>query len=137
MAYFYSIHSNLNLLYTELEGFMRSEELIEANYEISTDPLFRPGMLELTDISRVTGTDFGFDGLSNHSKFSAKYYSASKRTESHMIAPSDLTYGLARVYASLLESKVPSLELHLHRSESDALAAMGRPERTVKELLSI
>ena len=93
-------------------------------------------MIKLTNLSGVTDITLDFGHVLRHQNRMAGHYDRQQvLTEQFIIAPTDLAYGMTRMYQSLAEGRIPLMRLHLFRSEAEALAAMGRKETSIAQLL--
>ena len=135
MAFSVSVHKELNLVFTEYRGHLDTPQLIEALACTLEHPDYRAGMVELTDLSGVTGMDLDYERVRTHVSRMANHYGhQQEQTEHYAIASADLAYGMTRIYQALSETNVPNMTLHVYRSEGDALRAMGRDEDSIAEL---
>lgn len=136
MAFSVSVHKDIGLIFTQYSGCVDLIQLQQALSAALEHSDYRPGMVELTDVSSVTETDLDFAKMLVHKSRMAAYYGAQKETINHyIVASEDLGFGMARMYQSLAEDTVPNMNLHLFRTEQEALLAMGREETSIAELL--
>ena len=136
MAFFVSVHKDLNLVYTDYSGQLNRAQIAKALAATLEHPDYRPGMIELTDLTRLISVDMDFNHMLGHqSRMAAHYGGQQEITEHYVVAPTDLGFGMSRMYQTLAEEGVPNMNLHLFRSERDALQAMGRNETSIAELL--
>ncbi len=133
MAFRVVVRKDLGLVFTEYRDVVDDSQLVMARDSTLEHPDFVAGMVELTDLSGLTGSNVDFDRMKSHRSRMAEYYDV--ETDHHIVASSELGFGLVRIYLSLAEDGVPNVNLHLHRSEQEALNAMGRPESSIAELL--
>lgn len=133
-----SVHKELNLVYTKFWGFVETCELEQATFNTLEHPDFSPGMLELTDLSGVEGTDLDFESLGAETSRSIAYYEIIAEQTSHFVfAPTDLGFDLAQEHFRRVQIEVANLKVGLFRSESEMLRAMERKAKSIDELLNV
>lgn len=120
----------------EYSGSLDNEQMIKAWAATLEHPDYRPGKVELTDVSGVT--EMALDSksmISLRSRMVTHYGGQSEHTRHYVVASTDLSFGMTRIYQTLSEVDVPNMTLHLYRSEREVLLAMGREEESNAELL--
>ena len=136
MAFSVSVRKDLHLVFTRYSGFIDAAQLAQALNAATDHPDYVPGMTELTDLSGIERTDINFAKMIDHRTKMAQHYDPQPaRTQHYLIAPTDLGYGMVRMYQTLAEDKINNMDLRLFRSEREALQDMGRTETSVAELL--
>lgn len=126
MAFSVLVYKELNLVLTQYSGQLDVAQMAEALAATLAHPDYTPGMMELTDLSQLTAADLDFDRMLGHkSRMAAHYGGQAVATTHYVIAPTDLGFGITRMYQTLMQDEVPDLDLRVFRSESEALEAMG------------
>ena len=76
-----------------------SRETLQRYYEaLYSHPLFQPDMAEIFDVSEVTELDLTADEIRDFSATTASNPSQGRGMRVAIVAPTDLTFGLARLY---------------------------------------
>ncbi|MEP2716580.1 hypothetical protein [Pseudophaeobacter sp.] len=136
MAFSVTVLKDLNLVVTQYSGVVDAAQMMAAQRATLEDADYQPGMVELTVVSELQETDMDFPQVLSHRARMAEYYGGKQEPTAHyIIAATDLGYGLARMYQTLVEEHIPNLHLSIYRSEGEALQAMGRAEANLAELL--
>ncbi len=136
MPYSVVVRSDLEIVCTKYWGRLDLEDLDRAREATLADSAYRQGMTELTDFSDVKEVEFGFSGLMRHRRRMVDYYSdVARPTVHHVIVPTDLSFGMARMYQTLAEQSLQGLTLILHDTERDALAALALSVASFDDLL--
>ncbi|MDF1721908.1 MAG: hypothetical protein P1U65_14650 [Minwuia sp.] len=138
MAIRYRILEQLDLVYAQYSRVL-TESDIKANFAAyMADTAFRLGRPELIDLSRVTRIDASFYGfldvLSVVNEEQAPM-AAGQGTLTVILAPDDEKFGMARMY-QLAAGTQSGIRVEVFRKEDAALAALGRPETTIREFLA-
>ena len=129
--------SNLGLIYFHVRGVVDHLQILAAHQETEHHPDFRPGMTELANMTDVSDINIKFPSMIGlRDRLSTRYSANETITQVHTLAPTDLTFGMARMYQTLAEIGNAKIRFHVHRSETETLAAMKRPESSISELLS-
>ncbi len=132
------VHKELNLVYTKFWGFVDTRELEQATFNTLEHPDFAPGMLEVTDLSAVEGTDLDVESLDAQTLRSTAYYEINAEQTSHFIfAPTDLGFDLAQEHFRRVQIEVDNLKVGLFRSEGEMLKAMEIKAKSIDELLNV
>lgn len=132
------VHKELNLVYTKFWGFVAAHEIEKAMFDTLEHADYSPGMLELTDLSGVEGTDLDLESLETQTSRSAAYYEINAEQTSHFVfAPTDLSFDLAQEHFRRVQSEIDNLKVSLFRSEIETLRAMGSKAKSIAELLDV
>jgi hypothetical protein len=92
------------------------------------DPAFRPERPHLVDLSLMSGTDAGFaDVFALFAMFGRSYAAANARMRCAIFAPSELAFGISRIFENLSETS-DRIETALFDDFDAAVAwARGQP----------
>lgn len=119
MSCTFHIDERRGLAVLEAHGRADVAELSTAAATMVGDPAFVPGMAQLVDLSAVAASDGSWRGLAALAERGAELAPKLEGGRLAIVAPSDLAYGLARMYEVAAEP-LP-LEARAFRSRSDAL----------------
>ncbi|WP_136442292.1 hypothetical protein [Pacificoceanicola onchidii] len=114
--------TNPQLVVIRYEGHITQSDIIEGFEACLTHPLFVPGMPEFDDLSRATRIDLDFSAVHDIFRRLNAYY-AEHETRVSFYAPSDVAYGMARMYQNLAETRFGHV-VHVSRAANDALQAL-------------
>ncbi len=121
----YEIHADHGLLLIRYGGIVGVSDIGEVHERVRDDPRYRPGLKSFSDMSDITEVNFGFAGMLMLSRqFREIYAAAPNRVRVAHYAPSDLAYGMARMYEALT-SDAQMLDLGLFRTLPEALGHLG------------
>ena len=102
MVFCVSVYKDLDLVYTEYSGALDQAQISKALAATLEHPDYQPGMIELTDLSKVTEIDLDFNRMLNHrSRMASHYRGQPEHTEYYVVARTDLAYGMSRMYQTL------------------------------------
>lgn len=125
MPFAYSIHPDHGLLWNRLSGRVVSEDLDGMIGCARQDPAFDPGLVVLDDLRDVSEIDMDFNEvLSLSNRVGAMCGRGEPLVTCAIYAPSDLCYGMARMYHSLTND-LPGLNIGLFRTLPEAVAHLA------------
>lgn len=120
-----------SLALIEYHGVLTASEVIADFAAYRRNALFRPGLPELADLSRLTDVDLDYSQMRRLVSHVNRTYSASKtRTLISFFAPEDVPFGMARMFEMVADGQ-SGVRAQVHRSEADALAYLGRRETSL------
>ena len=108
------------IVYSSFEGTLNDHELVAHRDRIKDHPDFNPKFSEIVDFSRVTELKVTVGFINAMAKSSSIFSPTSKHA---VIAPHDLTYGIARMYQMLAEDTRPNVAVV--RSIAEARSFVG------------
>ncbi|WP_425101255.1 hypothetical protein [Tropicibacter sp. S64] len=137
----FEIHGGLvangTILFTRQIGVHTQPELRLGILRVVSTFKDHPLLPEIVDLSAIRDSELNFrtsnalvDTILPH--IEPPRTSPKKRIA--MYAPSGTMFGMARIYASLLEAKDTNIECMVCRTEAEALAYLDRPETGFAEL---
>ena len=122
----YYISRKSDLVCHQLSGHVTLGDLRTLLTASREDPAFHPGMDIFIAMDDVTGFGFGFDGMAALSAHVVGLYGRDLTKSRRVVhAPSDLAFGMARMYGTLL-ADVNTIDVHLFRRFEDAARTLGR-----------
>lgn len=134
MAVTYEILRDGSLAVIRYIGTITKEEIVASQRDYLSDPEYRPGTPELAVFDEAREMDFDFQKVwSLLSEVGAGYQAAAGAPRISIFAPSDMPFGLSRIFQALAEYE-SDLQVMVHRTEADALAWLGRDERRIADL---
>ena len=132
----YRIFPEADILYADWVGVLSVAEITENFRSYVRDPLYRAGRPELIDLTRLENVRFQFrDATAFLSEVNAQPFPAEGGTHTVVLAPGKVAWGLSRMFGTLASLR-KGIRMESHHSEMAALAALGRPERTVDAFLA-
>ncbi len=124
-------------MYAQYSGVITGPD-VEANFAaFLSDPAFRLGRPEIIDLSRVSQIDASFHSLMDVIEVVNRSQApiVEKGTLTVLIAPDDEKFGMARMY-QLAAGTQSGIRVEVFRDEARALAAVGRPETSIRDFLA-
>ncbi|ASP19355.1 hypothetical protein ANTHELSMS3_00636 [Antarctobacter heliothermus] len=132
----YCISPDLDLLYARYFGPMRAAQFADIYQVYMDDPDYRLGRTELIDMSDATAMELNFEQVNTILMGVGR--AIPKDTppiRTVILAPSDVAFGLARMYQSLADYS-GLLEVSVHRTEAGALSELGLSFPSVRTMLA-
>jgi hypothetical protein len=105
-------------------GVLTSEEIVTHYRALRADPAFDPTFAQLGDLSDVSAFDVDTRALGSEALLET-FHSSARRA---LVAPSDIAFGLARLYGSYAQAASQNLEVF--RAKRDAELWLGMRERS-------
>ena len=120
----YSIHGDQGLVVTHFEGVVDNGAFVPLYRALFGDPGYRLGMNELADLREVSRLDLTSAGLEEVRLLTERTYAGSDVLfRSAIVAPTDLSYGIARMY-EMFSSDGPE-KATVVRTLEEGLAVLG------------
>ena len=113
----------LRQIHTTAYGCFTGDDLREYYRTLRSHPDFRPDMDECFDLSEATEYHVSADDLRAFSLTTAPYTSQGVGVRVALLAPSDLAFGMARMYELLQTTTTNQLRVVRTRAEADAWLA--------------
>lgn len=107
----YQIDEEHNLVLTTGSGVITDEDILQHKNRLLSDPNFKPGMRELSDLRGIERLDVTPDGVMKmvqHDETHAPEVTAHRLA---IVASKDVVYGMARMYQSLTEQIVVNVRI--------------------------
>ena len=133
MAYDYGFFADLNVLFVNCAGDYSPQEGIETIATAMAEPDFDPGFDLLVDLTEATHTDAGYTGIKSIVDQLQPNLQKLQRKQCIIVAPNDLTYGMARMYEQIADGRLP-YPVHVVSSEAEAFDALGLARRPLADL---
>lgn len=116
------IHTDLGLICIRYSGHVTLEEHRVLEARLVTDPDYSIDHLRLSDCSTMTETDLGLaDLIPVLDRLNIRAAAISRPVRWGLFAPSDLCFGMAHIWRSLLEGH-PGFEVRIFAETGDLLA---------------
>ena len=115
----HSILVQRRLVVTRLSGDIRDEEMLEAYRQLYSDPRWSPGFHEIADFRTANMRQVSNEAVARVGQLSERMAKGIP-FKTAVIAPTDLPFGLARMYEALA-AESPE-EVTVFRDEASALA---------------
>ena len=120
----YSLHDDHGLVVTRFRGVIDNGVFIPLYRDLLSDPGYRLGMNELADLRDVSRLDLTSAGLEEVRLLTERAYAGSDASfRSAIVAPSDLSFGIARMY-EIFSSEGPE-KVTVVRTLEEGLAVLG------------
>ena len=131
----YRIFTDIDLCYARWTGRVSFEEASENWALYVKDADYRPGRPELIDQRELEFFDVSL------AQIKALLHEVNKQdfpqklgTRTVVLAQSPAAFGVARQYQSVA-ALLPGIKVEIYKEEAETLTALGRPERSIAELL--
>lgn len=115
---------------------MSFEEASDTWARYIDDPDYRPGRPELIDQRWIEFFDISLPQI--HAllhEVNQQEFPQQRGTRTVVVAQSPAAFGVARQYQTLAEL-LSGIQVEIYKEEAEALAALGRPERSIEDLLA-
>jgi len=119
----YKIDKNRKLVMSTGYGVVTKEDVLDHQNRILGDPEFDPSFSQLLDFTNMTR--IGFTSADVHLFASRNVFSASARRA--IVVPDEVTYGLARMFEILRESK-GEMGIRVYRTLEEGLNWVFDPQ---------
>ena len=130
----YQVLKGHDLNYVRHFGRVSSSDITDTFSKYAADLDFRPMDDQLADLSEVTEIDIDFDQMRNVLRnVNTVYQPFPTPTRISFYAPSDLTFGMARMFQQLAEQQ-EGANAFVSRTQAEALACLDRPQTHFREL---
>jgi hypothetical protein len=111
----YEIDHSQRLVTSRLSGVVTNDEVRDHNERLRTDPEFDPGYRQLIDLSGITEVRVTTPTVTSAAQ--DQYFAPGSRRA--FFAPSDVTFGLARMFALYAESGGQTIEVFRDRRQAE------------------
>ncbi|WP_149866268.1 hypothetical protein [Tropicimonas marinistellae] len=130
MAFSYSVHADLNLLFMRYSGCVSLNDQRRLVRYLASDDVYRPELAKLCDSSSLVEANLRLsDLIALRDRLHARYVGLPGPILWAHYAPSDYAFGMARMWNMLLE-EIPAIhcEVFSHAEETLEFLGMNRPE---------
>ena len=103
----YRIDPERRLVVTTASGILTDDDIIELKRRLAADPEFKAGMRELSDVRAVTDLQVSSAGVRRMAAMDESPSSTPSGYKLAIVAGSDTTFGMARMYQMFTESNHP------------------------------
>lgn len=124
----YRIDSANGIVWTKVTGVLTDGQLLQHKEALLSDPSFRPGMKEISDVRDVERLDVTRDGIQQFARFDAAHSSHLSAHEIALLVSDDLTFGLGRMYGALTEGNIGGVTVFRCESEVRSWAGLSTGE---------
>lgn len=128
MPFFSHIEDELDLHYVRVEGDVDLEDVIRFQDELIGKATETEGMDALYDLSAVERLDVTREGIADIRERSRLRREIAAPGRLAIVAPTDLSFGLARMYVMMAERADEPRELAVFRDRGEAASWLGLPE---------
>lgn len=95
----YTIRKNEGFVVAKHEGLVSDQELLDTYRQLYNDPDYQLGFKKLVDLRATESMERSADALQDIAQLiKSRYAGSSERFKTAIVAPRDLSYGLARIY---------------------------------------
>ena len=131
----YRIFTDIDLCYARWTGRVSFEEAYENWVQYTDDADYRPGRPELIDQRGIEFFDVSIAQMQALLReVNQQDFPEERGTKTVVLAQSPVAFGVARQYQTVAEL-MPGIDVEIYKEEAEALAALGRPEGSIAELL--
>lgn len=110
----YEIDTDRRIIFSTASGVLTEDDLRGHRKQLRADPFFDPSFDQLWDCSEVTKVAVGIEVVRFLSR-SSSYEAGAKRA---VVAPDDITFGLARMFQTLHEDAPEEVRIFRSREEA-------------------
>lgn len=103
----YRIDPERRLVVTTASGILTDDDILELKRRLAADPEFKADMRELSDVRAVTDLQVSTDGVRRMVAMDESPSSAPDKHKLAIVAGSDATFGMARMYQMFTQSNLP------------------------------
>lgn len=128
------IRPDLHLAITRWSGHISLVEMVQSHKDYRSDPAYRAGMPHLFDLSEVVSPEIEHVGIEKYVSLVSRQDFGPDGLAVTLFAPTDMLYGIARQYQSIVESRSP-IKVSIFRDEAEAVASIGQAGQTIKGLM--
>ena len=121
----YRIDPERGLVVTTASGILTDDDIIELKRQLAADPDFKAGMRELSDVRAVTDLQVSTNGVRRMVAMDERPASTANRHKLAIVAGTDATFGMARMYQMFTESNQPHVAVF--RDYDKARQWLGEP----------
>ena len=111
----YEIDPKRRLIISRLTGIVTDEDVHEQRRRLSADPQFDPNYKQLIDLTGIT--EVRVTGATVRGAASVQYFAPGTRRA--FVAGTDLTFGLARMFALRAEGEGQTIEVFRDRKQAE------------------
>lgn len=122
MPFHYQIDVQRRILFTTGEGIVTDADLRKLQIGLQNESDFQPGFSELINLQAVTSVEITGDGL--RTIYRSDLFSKDSRRA--IFAPTDVLYGMSRMYQIIDDDS--DTELHVFRDMAEARKWLGLEE---------
>jgi len=99
----YTLYPDQGLVVTTFSGVVADPEFVDFYRSLYSDPAYSAGVGELADLRQVTSFRITADALHEVKTLGEERYAGTDTTfRTAIVAPSDLSFGIARIYDALV-----------------------------------
>lgn len=120
----FSIDRDAGVRVAAFRGVVTDADLMQAYESLLGDPQYDPTLHDLVDMSGVERLEVSAKAIRELVKRYARVDELGIRTRLAIVAPSDVAFGVARMYEMLRGDDVPE-EIHVFRAIAEAQAWLG------------
>ena len=107
------------LVVSDASGDLGDDELLDYMQRLDADESIRPTARSLVDFSSLDSCEVGSETVRAAARIAEEWYTPAKSYRVAVVAPSDVAYGLARMYATLADGNASAVRTF--RTREDAL----------------
>lgn len=117
----YEVDKELRLKTTVFSERVTEHEFVQYSASLSPEQMSQYDVV-FVDFSQMTDCDFGYQSISPHAVRASLRNTANRSFNEIILAPTDVAYGLARMYQTLVDGKT---DVKLYRDETEARTALA------------
>ncbi len=124
----YRIDKQRRLVLTTATGVLTEEELLDHKRALIVDPEFEPGMRELTDVRTIERLSVTAAGVRKMVALDQDHTDRLGDYRLAIVAPTDASFGTARMYQMLTEANVQSIGVFRNMEEAEQWLGVASAE---------
>jgi hypothetical protein len=122
----FRIDAESGVVYTNVQGLVSADDILEALKSIMGHPEFRPGLNGLADLRNIEGDLFSGD-VRKIAELMIEFRKKIGSSKTAVIVSKDVTFGMARTYQVFAEKS--SIKTEIFRDKDEALQWLGIARR--------
>jgi len=118
MGISYRIDENLGLVFSTASGDLTDEDLINHKRELCSDPAFKPGMVEISDVRNIEKLEVTTEGVRRMAALDKQHADKLRGYKLAILVRADEVFGMARMYQAMTEENLELVQVFRDRAEA-------------------
>ena len=114
----YTIDNNRDVILTVASGILTDDELLEHKRKLRIDPLLKTGMVELTDLRKITELAVTPEGIKRFVAQDQQDAELFKGYKLAIVVNQDFAFGMGRMYEMMTAANLPDVRIFRDMNEA-------------------
>lgn len=114
----YSIDNKRGVVLTTASGVLTDDELLNHKRQVTSDPNFKPGLVELSDIREITELTVTTEGIRGFVRQDAADAERLEDFKLAIVASEDVVFGMGRMYQTMTGGNFSNVRIFRHMDEA-------------------